>query len=57
MRRESHGEEMPLDLPVTGGPAPGRLRVLGKALQAGADECAENPRARSAMLRLAERLA
>ena len=57
MRRESHGEEMPLDLPVTGGPAPGRLRVLGKAVQAGADECAENPRARSAMLRLAERLA
>ncbi len=57
MRRESHGEEMPLDLPVTGGPAPGRLRVLGKAVQAGADECAENPRARSAMLRLAERMA
>jgi len=57
MRRESHGEEMPLDLPVTGGPAPGRLRVLGKAVQAGADELAENPRARSAMLRLAERLA
>lgn len=55
MRRESHGEEMPLDLPVTGGPAPGRLRLLSKAVRAGADELAMNPRARSAVLRIAER--
>ncbi len=57
LRRESRGEELPLDLPVTGGPAPGRLRMLGKAVRAGADETAVNPRARSAVLRLAERLA
>lgn len=55
MRRESRGEEMPLDLPVTGGPAPGRLKIIGKAVQAGKDEVAANPRARSAVLRIAER--
>ncbi|MBU1190693.1 MAG: 16S rRNA (cytosine(1402)-N(4))-methyltransferase RsmH [Gammaproteobacteria bacterium] len=55
MRRESRGEEMPLDLPVTGGPAPGRLKLIGKAVQAGSDEIAVNPRARSAILRIAER--
>ena len=56
MRRESRGEELPLDLPVTGGPAPGRLRVIGKAIRAGAAETGRNPRARSAVLRVAERL-
>ena len=55
MRRESRGEEMPLDLPVTGGPAPGRLRLIGKAVQAGPEEIAANPRSRSAVLRIAER--
>ncbi|MBI5040162.1 MAG: 16S rRNA (cytosine(1402)-N(4))-methyltransferase RsmH [Gammaproteobacteria bacterium] len=57
LRRESRGEELPLDLPVTGGPKPGRMRLIGKAVQAGAEELAENPRARSAVLRIAERLA
>ena len=55
LRRESRGEELPLDLPVTGGPAPGRLRLIGKAIRAGAEETAANPRARSAVLRIAER--
>lgn len=55
MRRESRGEELPLGLPVTGGPKPGRLRLIGKAIRADADEVAANPRARSAVLRLAER--
>lgn len=55
IKRESHGEELPLDLPVTGGPAPGRLKIIGKAVRAGKDEIAANPRARSATLRIAER--
>lgn len=55
MRRESRGEELPPDLPVTGGPPPGRLRVVGKAIRAGLAETARNPRARSAVLRVAER--
>ncbi|MFN2308169.1 MAG: 16S rRNA (cytosine(1402)-N(4))-methyltransferase RsmH [Gammaproteobacteria bacterium] len=57
MRRESRGEELPLGLPVTGGPPPGRMRLLGKAVRASADEVAANPRARSAVLRVAERAA
>ncbi|MBN1483512.1 MAG: 16S rRNA (cytosine(1402)-N(4))-methyltransferase RsmH [Chloroflexia bacterium] len=36
---------------------PARLRVVGKLLQADAEEIAANPRARSAKLRVAERLA
>ena len=34
-----------------------RLKILGKAIKAGAKELAENPRARSAVLRIAERAA
>jgi 16S rRNA (cytosine1402-N4)-methyltransferase len=34
-----------------------RLRVCGKALRAGRDEIARNPRARSAVLRVAEKIA
>lgn len=56
MRRESRGEMLPPDLPVTGGPAPGRLRLVGKAVRPGARELEVNPRARSAVLRVAERL-
>jgi len=56
MRRESRGEMLPPDLPVTGGPAPGRLRLVGKAIRPGARELDVNPRARSAVLRVAERL-
>jgi 16S rRNA (cytosine1402-N4)-methyltransferase len=33
------------------------LRVIGKALRPGGEEIAANPRARSAVLRVAERLA
>lgn len=56
MQRESRGEMLPPDLPVTGGPAPGRLRLVGKAIRPGARELDVNPRARSAVLRVAERL-
>lgn len=56
MRRESRGETLPPDLPVMGGPAPGRLRLVGKAIRPGAQELDANPRARSAVLRVAERL-
>lgn len=55
MRRECKGEELPLDLPVTG-TSQGRLRLVGKARHAGEAEVQANPRARSAVLRVAERL-
>lgn len=57
MRREARGEELPLELPVQGAPAAGRLRVVGRARRPYAEEIERNPRARSAMLRVAERAA
>jgi 16S rRNA (cytosine1402-N4)-methyltransferase len=57
MRDESRGEQLPPEIPVRGEPVRGRLRVVGKARRPGADEIARNPRARSAMLRVAERAA
>lgn len=56
MRREARGHEPPLDLPVRGEPEGRRLRLIGKAIRPSAEEVAVNPRARSATLRVAERL-
>ena len=57
LRDRARGEVLPKGLPVTGGPPPGDLRVIGKAVRADAAEAARNPRARSAVLRVAERVA
>jgi 16S rRNA (cytosine1402-N4)-methyltransferase len=57
IRDESFAAAPPKGVPVKGGPAPGRLRPVGKALRASEAEVARNPRARSAVLRVAERLA
>jgi len=59
MRDESrggHADDAALGWPaMTGWPAP-RLRRVGRAIRAGTGEIAANPRARSAVLRIAERL-
>jgi 16S rRNA (cytosine1402-N4)-methyltransferase len=57
IRDEAAGPVLPKGVPVTGGPPPGRLRAIGKAQRATDAEVARNPRARSAVLRVAERLA
>lgn len=56
MRRESLGPVLPKGLPVTAEDSRGRLRILGKPVRASAQEVASNPRARSAIMRIAERL-
>lgn len=56
MREQARGRELPLDLPVMGAPEGMTLRLIGRAIRAGATEVAANPRARSAVLRVAERL-
>jgi len=57
MRAESQGEQLPHRLPVRAASLkPGRLRVVGRAQHPSDVEIAANPRARSAVLRVAERM-
>jgi len=57
LRREAEGERLPPEIPVRSDALrPGRLKLVGRAIRAGADEVAANPRARSAVLRVAERI-
>lgn len=56
LRRQAQGPELPLDLPVQASAMQGRVRLIGRAVEAGTVEVAANPRARSARLRIAERL-
>lgn len=56
IQREALGDEFPPDLPVTATQLTPRLRPVGRAIRPTAGEAAENPRARSAVLRVAERL-
>ena len=57
MRAEAKGEELPPELPVKQNHFHPRLKILGKAIRAGEPEIRGNPRARSAVLRVAERIA
>ncbi|MCA1978214.1 MAG: 16S rRNA (cytosine(1402)-N(4))-methyltransferase RsmH [Thiobacillus sp.] len=57
MRDEALGEQPPARLPIPAAMLkPGRLKLVGRAQHASAAEVAANPRARSAVLRVAERV-
>jgi 16S rRNA (cytosine1402-N4)-methyltransferase len=56
-REAAQGRQLPKGVPVTGGPVGARLRLVGKAVRADEREVAANPRARSAIMRVAEVLA
>ncbi|MBI5659491.1 MAG: 16S rRNA (cytosine(1402)-N(4))-methyltransferase RsmH [Nitrosomonadales bacterium] len=56
LRDMAQGDKLPRRLPVRAADLPGgRLRLVGKAVRAAPQEVAENPRARSAVMRVAER--
>ena len=55
--REAKGDDFPPGLPVTIAQMNPQLKKIGKAVEPSAEEVNANPRARSAHLRVAERLA
>ncbi len=56
MRDKARGDQLPASVPIRDADLNRQLKILGKPVKAGADELAGNPRARSAVLRVAERL-
>ncbi len=56
IRAQARGRELPPEVPVTGEPEGRTLKPVGRQQRADAEECRANPRARSAVLRVAERL-
>jgi 16S rRNA (cytosine1402-N4)-methyltransferase len=56
IRDEYRGEQPPPEFPLAGMDYVPRMRPVGKAIRAGELEVNSNPRARSAVLRVAERL-
>jgi 16S rRNA (cytosine1402-N4)-methyltransferase len=55
MRDEARGDPYPRDLPVSADQLKPRLRVIGKPVRPSERELLENRRARSAIMRVAER--
>ncbi len=56
LRKEARGDDFPPDLPIPQSALSPRVKLIGKAIRASEQEIAANPRARSAVLRVAERL-
>ncbi|HEY3699064.1 MAG TPA: 16S rRNA (cytosine(1402)-N(4))-methyltransferase RsmH [Spongiibacteraceae bacterium] len=57
IRQQVRGDELPAYIPVTASELHVRMRAVGKAMKSSAEEIAANPRARSAVLRVAEKVA
>jgi 16S rRNA (cytosine1402-N4)-methyltransferase len=55
LRAEMKGDDLPPDFPVRHDQFHPRLKTVGKVIRAGDAEASRNPRARSAVLRVAER--
>jgi 16S rRNA (cytosine1402-N4)-methyltransferase len=57
MRDQARGDDLPKEIPIRDAERKPALRLIGKPVRASAKEIDDNPRARSAILRVAERLA
>jgi len=56
MRRESHGDYFPHDVPVTQDALRPKLKIVGRVIHPTTQEMTSNPRSRSAVLRIAEKI-
>lgn len=56
MREQSKGKQYPHDLPIRHVELGGHLKIVGKPVRASETEIVNNPRARSAIMRVAEKL-
>ncbi len=56
LQKEARGDNYPPDLPIPQSALSPRLRIVGKPIRADEEEIRRNPRARSAVLRVAERI-
>jgi 16S rRNA (cytosine1402-N4)-methyltransferase len=57
IRRQSEGDDVPAYIPVTESQRNRRLKIIGKAIKASEQEVESNLRSRSAVMRVAEKLA
>lgn len=57
IRQQVKGDDMPAGLPIRDEQLNKRMRHIGKAIKASAQELSSNPRARSAVMRVAEKIA
>jgi 16S rRNA (cytosine1402-N4)-methyltransferase len=57
IRQQVQGDRLPMGVPVRDEELNKRLRSMGKMVKAGEDELMHNPRARSAVMRVAEKIA
>lgn len=55
-RDEARGDDLPSDFPIKAEDLNPRIKLVGKAIKAGAKEVDVNPRSRSAVLRVVEKL-
>ena len=56
MRKQSQGDQLPYDLPIQHVQMNAKLKLIGKAVKPSEDEIRQNVRARSAIMRIAERV-
>lgn len=56
MRAQAKGPDIPKEIPVLSHQIAARMKIISKAVRANSNEVQQNPRARSAVLRIAEKI-
>lgn len=56
MKHHAKGDYFPKELPITQDKIQGTLKIIGRAIRSNEDELSQNPRARSAILRISEKM-